>query len=150
MFSLASTHDNRLKHMFNSSFLPEKLSIPVDLLSLKCESFSLGKATKLPFSHSTSKVEEPFELIHANLWGPSRILCRLGYRYFVLFVDHYTRYTWVYFLRAKSDLTNVAKSFFAMIETQFGKIIKKFRSDPGGEFCSSLLNTFFQEKVTIP
>lgn len=33
-----------------------------------------------------------------------------------------------------------------MIETKFGKRIKIFRSDPGGEFCATYLDQFFNEK----
>ena len=53
----------------------------------------LGKFAKLPFASSNTKVDAPFDLILCDLWEPSPILSRLGYKYFVLFIDHCTRFT---------------------------------------------------------
>lgn len=111
-----------------------------------CQSFALGKFAKLPFVYSTTQVDAPFHLIHCDLWDPSLVLSRLGYKYFALFIDHFTQFTWVYFLHTKYDLANIAQAFVAMIETQFGNIIKVFHSDSSGEFCVSNLNSFFSAK----
>ena len=138
-------HANRLESVCNSQLLPDKLTVKNNVFK-HCQTCVLGKFAKLSFASSTSEVDAPFDLIHCDLWGPSPILSRLRYKYFVLFIDHFTRFTWVYFLRAKSELANIAKNFVTMIETQFGKVIKIFRSDPGGEFCASELVQFFSDK----
>ena len=57
-----------------------------------------------------------------------------GAYYFLLFIDDRTRYTWVYFLREKSDAFEHFKEFRNMIEKQTRKLIKVLHSDQGGEY----------------
>ncbi|CAN0840535.1 Retrovirus-related Pol polyprotein from transposon RE1 [Linum grandiflorum] len=116
----------------------------------KCVHCLQAKFSQRSFSTSTTVYSEPFELVHTDLWGPSPVTSRMGFRYFVLFVDHATRFTWVYFLRQKSDLLPIAREFIQMVSTQFGKQIKIIRSDPGGEFISNQLQELFKEKGILP
>lgn len=55
-------------------------------------------------------------------------------RYYVIFVDECTRFTWFYPLKYKSDFYDVFVKFRAMVEKQFDKPIKIFQCDGGGEF----------------
>ena len=57
-----------------------------------------------------------------------------GAFYFLLFIDDCTRYTWVYFLRRKSDVFKYFKEFRNMVEKKTEKNIKILRSDQGGEY----------------
>ena len=59
-----------------------------------------------------------------------------GAWYFLIFVDDRSRYTWVYFIRKKSDVFEYFKEFKSMVEKQNGNYIKILRSDQGGEFKS--------------
>ena len=56
------------------------------------------------------------------------------YKYFVTFIDDFSRSTWVYFLRAKGEVFSVFQRFLALLETQFSASIKVLRSDSGGEY----------------
>lgn len=94
--------------MFSSQILP--LNSKNNIIR-HCQTCVLSKFVKLYFVSSTAKVDP--------LWGPSPILSKLSYTSFVLFIDHFTCYTWVYFLLVKSELATVAKTFILMIETQF-------------------------------
>ena len=51
-----------------------------------------------------------------------------------MFVDEILRFTWVYFIRKKSDVFEYFKEFKTMVEKQTGKYIKILRSDQGGEY----------------
>ena len=62
-----------------------------------------------------------------------------GARYFLIFVDDRSRYTWVYFIRKNSDVFEYFKEFKTMIEKQIGKSIKILRSDQGGEYTVGTL-----------
>ncbi|KAJ7982478.1 Retrovirus-related pol polyprotein from transposon tnt 1-94 [Quillaja saponaria] len=43
------------------------------LSSLNCESYQLGKHTRVSFpKHSGFRAESPFHLVHTDVWGPSR------------------------------------------------------------------------------
>ena len=52
-----------------------------------------------------------------------------GSRYFVVFVDDYSRYNWIFHMKHRSELLQVYSNFAKMVETQFSKRIKIFRSD---------------------
>ena len=67
-----------------------------------CRHCQHGKQTKASFKikeHTTSK---PLELVHTDLCGPTRTKRFQGEYYFMLFIDDYTRMTWVTFLKEKS------------------------------------------------
>ena len=57
----------------------------------------------LPFLTSISKYQEPLQLVHLDLWGPSPIQSSNGYKYYISIVDVFFRYAWIYLLRNKSD-----------------------------------------------
>ena len=63
-----------------------------------------GKQTALPFNNSVSYALSSFDLIHSNVWGPSLISTPSGSRYFFIFVDDFSRYTWIYLFKNRSEL----------------------------------------------
>ena len=61
---------------------------------IECESCQLEKYTRVPFPECLDqRTKSQFELIHTDIWGPSRIESTLGFRYFVTFIDDYSRCT---------------------------------------------------------
>ena len=98
----------------------------------------LGKQTVLPFNKSVSHALSSFDLIHSDVWGPSPIPTQGESRYFVIFVDDFSRYTWIYLFKNRSELSQIYRDFTKMIETQFSKPIKVFRSDNAHEFTDIL------------
>ena len=62
------------------------------------------------------------------------------------FIDDYNRFTWVYFLRSKSDVFSTFKTFVTHVETQFSTCVKILRSDSGGEYMSHAFQSFLQKK----
>jgi cell pole-organizing protein PopZ len=65
-----------------------------------------------------------------------------GNRYFITFIDDYSRMCSVYFLQNKSETLNVFKKFKALVELQSGYKLKKLRSDRGGEYTSNEFQEF--------
>lgn len=57
-------------------------------------------------------------------------------RYFITFIDDYSRKKWVYFLQEKTEAFSTFKSFKTLVEHDVGKPIKMLRTDRGGEFNS--------------
>uniref|UniRef100_A0A2N9EKD3 Integrase catalytic domain-containing protein n=1 Tax=Fagus sylvatica TaxID=28930 RepID=A0A2N9EKD3_FAGSY len=97
-----------------------------------CHHCLAGKMHQLPFPISNKTVTSPFELIHADLWGPAPVTASNCFRFYLVFVDEFTKFTWVYLLKHKSDTFQVFTQFRAMIETQFSLPIKILRTDCGG------------------
>ncbi|GKA70107.1 retrovirus-related pol polyprotein from transposon TNT 1-94 [Tanacetum coccineum] len=59
---------------------------------------------------------------------------------------YYTRKTWVYFLKEKSEAFEVFKKFKVMVEKTIGYFIKALRSDRGGEYMSTSFINFCDEQ----
>ena len=59
---------------------------------------------------------KPIYSIHYDLWGPSPILFVTGARYFLLFIDDYSRYTWFYLLKSKDVVFSYFLKFKNLIE----------------------------------
>ena len=97
-------------------------------------SCQFGIQIALPFNTSVSHAFSPFDLIHSDVWGPSLITTQGGSRYFIIFVDDISRYTWIYLFKNRSELYQIYCDFTKMIETQFSKPIKVFRSDNAQEY----------------
>ena len=97
--------------------------------SFDCMACQFGKQTSLPFNNSVSHALSSFDLIHSYVWGPSLISTPGGSRYFVIFVDDFSRYTLIYLFKNHSELYQIYRDFTKMIETHFSKPIKVFRSD---------------------
>ena len=58
------------------------------------------------------------------------------------YIDDFTRFTWVYLLKYKSDVFDIFKYFKATVENQLDSKIKILRTDCGGEFTSKAFNLF--------
>ena len=80
-------HPNKyaLKSILSSLALPA--SIPVF-----CDACQYGKMHQLSFYSTGIKTKAPLELVHTDLWGPASIPSLHGYRYYISFVDNYSRY----------------------------------------------------------
>ena len=114
-----------------------------------CSGCKLGKFSALPFNNSTSTSFAPFDLIHSDVWGPAPISTKGGSRYYVSFIDDYTRYCWVYLMKRRSDFIDIYTEFQAYVKTQFSAIVKCFRSDLGGEYTKGDLSHIFASDGTV-
>ena len=103
-----------------------------------CEACLLGKYSRKSFpKQSKLKATKPLQSIHADVYGPIKPLSLGKTAYFLLFIDDYSRKTWVYFLKQKSEAFEVFKRFKAHVEKESGYEIKSLRIDRGGEFTSN-------------
>jgi hypothetical protein len=66
-----------------------------------CSSCQMGKSCRLPFSLHNKIETAPLTKIHCDLWGPTPVISVQNYKYYVLFVDDHTRYSWLYPLKKK-------------------------------------------------
>ena len=64
------------------------------------------------------------QLVHSDFCGPLNVPARGGYEYFVLFIDDYSRYGYVYLMQKKSKTFGKFKEFLAEVEKQLGKSLK--------------------------
>ncbi|KAD4179568.1 hypothetical protein E3N88_28159 [Mikania micrantha] len=83
------------------------------------------------------RAEKPLELIHADLCGPIAPCTSSGNRYFLLLVDDFSRFMWVYIIRSKDQAYEAFCKFKSVAESEFGCKVKALRTDRGAEFTSS-------------
>lgn len=83
---------------------------------------------------------KPLELIYSDVWGPT-ITSSDEYRFYVIFIDHFTRYVWLYPFKHKSDVKDTFILFKNIIEKFFQLPIISVYSDNGGEYIA--LQSFF-------
>ncbi|KAL0536937.1 hypothetical protein IC582_025900 [Cucumis melo] len=114
-----------------------------------CLHCKIAKQPALSFPTSPSLCDKPFGLIHSDIWGPAPCPTVNGYRYFVLFIDDYSRVTWIYFLRNRSSLYQIYVDFANMVQTQFSSTIKILRTDNAMEYKDSRFLSFLAQKGTL-
>ena len=85
------------------------------------------------------------ELVHSDLMGPFPVLSMSKTRYVLSFIDDYTRFTWVYFLKLKSEVFQHLKIFKAHAENQFGKRIKMLHTDNGTKYVNKDIKNLCNE-----
>lgn len=112
-----------------------------------CSSCQLAKSHRLPTCLSSSHASKPLELVYTDIWGPASVTSTSGAKYFILFVDDYSRYTWLYLLQSKDQALPIFKQFKLQVENQFDAKIKCLQSDNGGEFRSFM--SFLQESGVL-
>ncbi|GKB69148.1 retrovirus-related pol polyprotein from transposon TNT 1-94 [Tanacetum coccineum] len=67
-------------------------------------------------------------------------------KYTLVIVNEYSRYTWVYFLRKKSQAPEMIMSFIRMVENQNDVKVKQIRTDNGTEFRNCEHESFCYKK----
>ncbi|PRQ27705.1 putative linoleate 9S-lipoxygenase [Rosa chinensis] len=102
--------------------------------SLHCETYALAKSHRSSYPSNFQSSTMPFELIHSDLWGPSRNSTLSGMHYFVLFIDNFTRLTWVVLLKSKDTVFSAFTAFhnlgvFYEGQCQTGPTIDRFISN---------------------
>ena len=111
-----------------------------------CQGCILGKHPEHKFEKdSHERTSAPFELIHSNVAGPFTHMSMSHDKYALTFIDEFSRYCWVYFLKHKSEVFGLFKVFKALVENQSGRKIKVLRSDNGGEYVNYEFIQYFED-----
>ena len=82
-----------------------------------CSSYVLVKHHRDSFDKRASwHASVPLELVHSDLCGPLPSASFSGFKYFLTFIDDYSKCTWVYFLKIKSEVFNMFLAYKALVE----------------------------------
>lgn len=112
-----------------------------------CEGCALGKHHRKPFPKGVAwRAKEVLELVHTDVCGPMTTPSHGENKYFILFIDDFTRMTWVFFMRQKSEVFTIFKKFKSFVEKQSGHFIKVLRSDNGKEYTSNEFGKFCEDE----
>lgn len=130
------------------NFKDEELKVCIPCIEGKQirNTFPKGKARR-------AQIE--LELIHSDLCGPMSEPSWMGARYFLTFTDDYSRKSFVYLLKEKTQVFNTFVQFKTLVENQTGLKIKRIRTDNGREYCHKTFDNFLSKygiihETTIP
>jgi len=105
----------------------------IDNLDEVCDSCVFSKHHKASFAKEIKwKANKALELVHTNMCSPIKPMTTRHNKFFLTFIDDYSKKTYVYFLKRKSEVLNCFKDFKAIIEKQNDYNIKTMRYDRGG------------------
>ncbi|CAI5972535.1 unnamed protein product [Closterium sp. NIES-64] len=120
-----------------------------------------GRQRAAPHSSSFPPTEAPLQTLHLDVWGPARVRGQGHEGYFLLVVDDYTRYTTVFPLRTRGEVSDVLISWIRAARLHLRKRFQsdfpvlRLHSDRGGKFSSDLLAAYcaehgIRETFTLP
>jgi len=110
-----------------------------------CNACRIGKSTKNPCKRIKGRQSNDVcELIHSDLCGSMPIKFISGNRYFITFVDDFSRKTTVMCIKSIDEVTDCVKKYIAKVEGEKGKKVRRFYSDNGLEYCNKLLTFLMQ------
>ena len=139
----------RINYEYVKTILPNSTNIPTGTIPAPCEVCILSKHKRAPHRKTLStRAKYPFELIHSDSCHIAGNPSLSGALHYILYIDDYTRWTYVHFLAKKTaeNCTQAFKEILALIKTQYPQFqTKGFHCDNGkGEYDNQL----FREALT--
>ena len=122
-----------------------QFNLPVSLDSNKhsvCDACQKAKSHQLPFPNSSTVSQHPLELVYSDVWGPMPNSVG-GHKYYVSFIDDYSKFTWIYLLKFKSEVFSKFREFQSLVEHLFNRKIITMQIDWRGEYQK--LHPFFAQ-----
>ncbi|GJT44021.1 retrovirus-related pol polyprotein from transposon TNT 1-94 [Tanacetum coccineum] len=105
-----------------------------------------GKHHRASFKTKRSfSINKCLHLLHMDLFGPIKPQSISHNKYTLVIVDEYSRYTWVFCLKKKSDAADCIISFIRKMENINEVKVKELRSDNETEFKNYKLEEFCDE-----
>ena len=145
--SLSWLWHRRLGHLsfdYLKKLKPELLSNNKQFDS-NCDVCELAKSHRVSYSPSGNKTSIPLMKIHSDVWGPARIATHNGYRFFVTFIDEFSRMIWISLLKHKNEVIHAFKELYKLIKSQYNCEVKILQSDNGGEYVNRDMEVFCRE-----
>jgi len=99
-----------------------------------CRGCVLGVFTKAYFPRSDTRSKGVLYLVHSDICGPMSTSSLRGYKYFITFIDDFSKKTWIYFLKTKDEAFSHFQEFKSIVENVIGRKMKVIQLENGGEY----------------
>ena len=111
-----------------------------------CETCQFRKQRQSPFSKERHMSKGILDVVHSDVWGPAQVATLGECRYYVTFIDDFSRHTWIYLMRQKSEVFGHFQRFKAEVEKTTGRHVRCYRSDGGKDYFSGELTTYLRKE----
>lgn len=101
-----------LHHIICNFHLPIIGFIQKDVAYEYCQ---IGKSIQQPFSSSYRETFGPLDLVHSDVWV-APLASPSGFKFYVTFMDDFSRFTWLYSIANKYDIFNSFVQFRLLLE----------------------------------
>lgn len=112
--------------------------------NITCITCKEGKQTRMPFKSQGSHSSRLLELVHSDLCGPMETQSLGGGKYFLTFLDDYSKKVFVYILNNKTEVLSKFKEFKTEVENQTECKLKCIRTDNGLEYVNKPFSDFLK------
>lgn len=119
-----------------------KKTIPITGMLSDCEDCMKGKADRKPFNDDVIRETGVLQRVHSDVCGPMEEATHGGSKYFVSFVDGFSRMASVYLIKTKDEVYDKFVQYKSLMENTTGEHIQAIRCDNGGEYCNNLFETY--------
>ena len=113
---------------------------------LKCAICVTNKMHNIRFENNRSRATEILQLVHTDVNGPHRNTGYDGSRYFLTFIDDFSKCTLIYTIKNKSEVYNCFLQYINLVQNLTGKKIKRLRCDNGKEYINNNVLNLIHEK----
>ncbi len=111
-----------------------------------CETCNIDKHQRNVFPKDEMiRASKLLELVHSDVCGPMKTPSHGGARYFVTFIDDFSKNNYVYFLKTKGKVFDKFKAYKALMNNETNVKIKTLQFDNGREFVSKKFDDFLRE-----
>lgn len=111
-----------------------------------CEECVLGKSHKQSYKPAKHVTKGILDYVHSDIWGsPSSPDSLAECKYFITFIDDYSKKVWIYFLKTKNEAFTAFKEWKVAVETPTERKVKCLRTDNGLEFCNREFDNYCKQ-----
>ena len=121
----------------------EQFTTYVDL----CEGCLLGKMHHHSFPLRQSRSLFPLQLVHSDMCGPFPTPSITGSHHFISFIDDYSKFIVITFLKTKNPALQAHKNYITLAENITQNKIQFLQIDGGGEYNLNAFMDFCKSKV---
>ena len=145
---LGHVNFNYLKTMCKEK-LVEGMPDNVEQIFLKCGTCIQNKMHSSPFQNNRSRTNEILELVHTDMNGPHFNNGYDGSKYFLTFIDDYSKCALIYTVKSKNEVYDCFVDYINQVENFTGKKIKRLRCDNGKEYMNNNMYSLVRKKGIV-
>ncbi|XP_058759895.1 uncharacterized protein LOC131633199 [Vicia villosa] len=109
-----------------------------------------GKKHKGSFNKDAGhRTKAHLEVVYSNVCGPMQVDTLGGNRYFVTFIEDFSRKLWTYIFKRKYDVFDVFKRFKSMVGRQYGHKLYILKMDGGDEYTSVVFGKYYDDEGIV-